>query len=223
MLATEYDNPAAPALTGSATVSRPFEWALGESINALAPLVKEHVRQLPGTIVVYRGRVKVWRDGGWRGKISSLLLRLAVFGTFLFPETGDDVDFEVKHVVTSHDDGSLSMSWVRTYQFSGGRREFLAMMRFRPENGPIINWTGCRGLLNVELHAAVEGDAIFVDSRREWLNLGFVRVPFPKWLMGRPYVREWQDPDGALHIRVEIHNTLLGHFWGYEGTYSRVS
>ena len=223
MLAPNRDSSANPALAEDAQVSRPFEWALGESINALAPLVKEHVLQLPGTIVVYRGRVRVWRDGGWRGKIASLLLRIGVFGRFLFPETGDDVDFEVKHVVTSHEDGSLSMSWMRTYQFSGVQREFIAMMRFHRENGPIINWHGCRGLLQVELVASVEGSAIVVVSRREWLTLGFLRIPLPKWLMGRPYVREWQEPDGALHIRVEIHNTLLGHFWGYEGTYSRVS
>jgi hypothetical protein len=222
MLAPNRDNPANPAFVEGAKVSRPFEWALGESINALAPRVKEHVLQLPGTIVVYGGRVRVWRDGGWRGKFASLLLRIGVLGRFLFPETGDDVNFEVKHVVTSHEDGSLSMSWIRTYQFSGVQREFHALMRFHPQNGPIINWHGCRGLLQVELVASVEGDAIVVVSRREWLTLGFLRVPLPKWLMGRPYVREWQAPDGALHIRVEIHNTLLGLFFGYEGTYSRV-
>lgn len=26
----------------------------------------------------------------------------------------------------------------------------------------------------------------------------------------------------TLHIRVEVHNVLLGHFFGYEGIYSRV-
>jgi hypothetical protein len=222
MLAPNRDNPANPAIVEGAKVSRPFEWALGESINALAPRVKEHVLQLPGTIVVYGGRVRVWRDGGWRGKFASLLLRIGVLGRFLFPETGDDVNFEVKHVVTSHEDGSLSMSWIRAYQFSGVQRDFHALMRFHPQNGPIINWHGCRGLLQVELVASVEGDAIVVVSRREWLTLGFLRVPLPKWLMGRPYVREWQAPDGALHIRVEIHNTLLGLFFGYEGTYSKV-
>ena len=76
---------------------------------------------------------------------------LASLATFLFPETGDDVDFEVKHVVTSHDDGSLSMSWIRSYQFAGVQRDFHALMRFHPQNGPIINWHGCRGLLQVEL------------------------------------------------------------------------
>ena len=121
--------------------------------------------QLPGTIVVYRGRVRVWRDGGWRGQLPACCCALASLGGFLFPETGDEVDFEVKHVVTSHDDGSLSMSWIRSFQFSGVQREFHALMRFHPQNGPIINWHGCRGLLQVELVPRVEGDAIVVVRR----------------------------------------------------------
>ena len=54
------------------------------------------------------------------------------------------------------------------------------------------------------------------------VRLGGFRIPLPKFLMGCPLVREWQDADGTLHIRVEIHNTLLGRFFGYEGVYSRV-
>jgi hypothetical protein len=222
MLATERDNSTDHAFAEDANVSRPFEWALGESINALAPRVKEHVLQSPGTVVVYRGRMRVWRDAGWRGSIASWLLRLGVFYSFLFPETGDEVDFEIKHIVTKHDDGSLSMSWIRTFQFSGVARKFIALMRFRRQNGPIVNWHGCGGFLEVELCPRVEGNEIVVISRREWLTLGSLRIPLPEWLKGRPLVREWQDPDGALHISVEIHNTLLGHIFGYEGTYSKV-
>ena len=222
MLATEFDDLTGRAFAQGATVSRPFEWALGELINALAPRVKEHVLQSPGTVVVYRGRMRVWRDGGRRGKFAGWLLRLGIFASFMFPETGEEVDFELKHVVTSHDDGSLSMSWIRTFGFSGVKRKFNAMMHFYPQNGPIINWRGCWGLLEVELCPRVEGNEIVVMSRREWLTLGFLRIPLPKFLMGRPLVREWQEPNGALHIRVEVHNALLGHFFGYEGTYSKV-
>lgn len=221
MLATEYDSPAARAVAGSATISRPFEWALGESIHALAPRVKEHVLQSPGTVVVYRGRMRVWRDGGGRGKFAGWLLRLGIFANFMFPETGEEVDFEMKHVVTKHDDGSLSMSWIRTFGFSGVKRQFHAMMHFYQQNGPIINWRGCWGLLEVELCPRVEGNEIIVVSAREWLTLGFLRIPLPDWLKGRPLVREWQEPDGALHIRVEVHNALLGHFFGYDGIYSK--
>ena len=221
MSATTYDNSAGRSFTQDSHVPRPFEWALGESIHALAPRVKEHVLQSPGTVVVYRGRMRVWRDGGRRGWFAGWLLRLGVFANFMFPETGEEVDFELKHVVTKHDDGSLSMSWIRTFGFSGVNRKFHAMMHFYEQNGPIINWRGCWGLLEVELCPRVEGNEIVVISAREWLTLGPLRIPLPKWLMGKPLVREWQEPNGALHIRVEVHNALLGHFFGYDGTYTR--
>ena len=220
MLASRYDNP--PVMAAGAAISHPFEWALGESIHALAPRVKEHVLQPPGTVVVYRGRMRVWRDGGRRGWFAGYLLRLGIFADFMFPETGEEVDFEMKHVVSSHEDGSLSMSWIRTFGFSGLQRRFHAMMHFHPQNGPVINWRGCWNLLEVELYPRVEGDQIVVISAREWLTLGPVRIPLPRWLMGKPLVREWQEPNDALHIRVEVHNALLGHFFGYEGIYSRV-
>ena len=222
MLATKFENSTGRAFSEDTNFSRPFEWVLGESINALAPRVKEHVLQSPGTVVVYRCRMRVWRDGGWRGKIAGWLMRIGVFAKFLFPETGKEIDFELKHVVTRHEDCSLSMSWVRTFQFSEVKRKFNAMMCFHRQNGPIINWHGCWGLLEVELCPRVEGNAIVVVSRREWLTLGFVRIPVPNFLMGRPLVREWQESDGALWIRVEIYNSLLGHFFGYEGSYSKV-
>ena len=73
----------------------PFQWALGESIRALAPKVQEHVLQQPGTEVVYKGRMRVWRDGGWRGKIAGWLLRVGTLANTMFPETGEEVDFEI--------------------------------------------------------------------------------------------------------------------------------
>jgi hypothetical protein len=222
MLAPNPNSAVNLALAEDADVSRPFEWQLGESVHALAPRVKEHILQLPGTIQVYGGRMRVWRQGGLRGKIAGLLLRIGPLANFLFAETGDEVNFEVKHVVTQHDDGSLMMTWARTFQFSKVTRTFLAMLRFHPQNGPVINWHGCGGMLEVELIPRVEDGAIIVVSRGEWLKFAGLRIPLPKFLMGRPLVREWQGPEGALHIRVEIHNTLLGQFFSYEGTYSRV-
>ena len=176
MLATPCDNSTGRALAEDANVSRPFEWALGESINALAPRVKEHALQSPGTVVVYRGRMRVWRDGGWRGKITGWLLRIGTLARFLFPETGDEVDFELKHIVTRHEDGSLSMSWIRTFQFSGVKRKFNALMRFHPQNGPIVNWHGCWGLLEVELCPRVEGDAVVRYDTSNEVIFGFLSV-----------------------------------------------
>jgi hypothetical protein len=139
----------------------------------------------------------------------------------MFPETGEDVEFEMRHRVESHPDGSLSMTWLRTFRFAGIRRRFDAVMRFHDDRRAVVDWIGGLGLLQVELFPRVVDGAIVVTSGREWVRLGRFGIPIPGWFQGRPQVREWQEPDGTLRIRVEIHNPILGHFFGYEGSYRR--
>jgi hypothetical protein len=201
--------------------SFPFQWALGQAVGTLAPEVKDHVLQPPGTVVTYRGRMRVWRDGGWRGRLASWLLQVGALAKTMFPETGEDVDFEMEHAVSTDPDGCLTMTWTRTFRFNRVSRRFDALMRFRKDHGPVVDWIGGLGCLHVELCPIVEEGAIVVHSRREWLRVGPCRIPIPEWLKGRPHVREWQEPNGTLRIRVEIHNTILGHFFGYEGIYRR--
>lgn len=199
----------------------PFQWALGQAVHSLAPKVKEHVLQAPGTVVTYRGRMRVWRDAGWKGRLAGRLLRVGALARTMFPETGENVDFEMQHSVATEPDGGLSMTWIRTFRFTQVSRRFDALMRFHQDRGPVVDWIGGLGCLQVELCPTVEAGAIVVRSRREWLRIGPWKIPIPEWLKGRPQVREWQEPDGTLWIRVEIHNTILGHCFGYEGSYRR--
>lgn len=69
--------------------SFPFQWALGQAVHTLAPEVKDHILQTPGTVVTYRGRMRVWRDGGWRGRLASWLLQVGALAKTMFPETGE--------------------------------------------------------------------------------------------------------------------------------------
>ena len=91
--------------------SFPFQWALGQGVHTLAPKVKDHVLQTPGTVVTYRGRMRVWRDGGWRGRLASCLLQVGALAKTMFPETGEDVDFEMEHAVSTNPDGCLVSSF----------------------------------------------------------------------------------------------------------------
>jgi len=201
--------------------SGPFEWVLGDAVHDLAPKVREHVLQPPGTSVTYRGRMRVWRERGWRGRLSGWLLRLGVFARTMFPETGGDVDFEMEHVVSAPEDDMLAMTWIRTFRFEGVSRRFDAVMRFEPAR-PFVDWRGAWGCLQVELWPRIEHGAIVVVSGREWVRFGRCRIPIPRVLRGCPEVREWQEPDGTLRIRVEIRNVVLGQVFGYEGSYRRV-
>ncbi len=73
--------------------------------------------------------------------------------------------------------------------------------------------------LEVELHPRVEGGAICLTSGRQWMRLGRLRMPLPRWLAGQARVCEWEEPDGTFGIRVVIHNPILGDFFGYEGSF----
>lgn len=195
---------------------------MGDSIHTLAPKVREHVLQPPDTVVMYRGRMRVWRDGGWRGRLAGWLLRVGALARTMFPETGDDVEFEMEHAVSSHEDGSLHMTWIRTFRFPQVTRRFDALMRFHPTQ-PFVDWRGALGFLQVELRPEARDGVIVVSSGREWLRFGPLRIPIPSCLRGRPEVQEREEPDGTLRIRVVIHNAVLGQFFGYEGRYRRDS
>ena len=199
----------------------PFVWALAEAVRTLDPKVREHVLQEPGSVLTYRGRLRVWRDGGWRGMVANCLLRLGTSIQTMFPETGQDIEFEMEHAVAQEPDGSLTMTWSRTFRFPMVTRRFNALMRFRHDSRRVVDWIGALGFLHVELCPEAEDGAIVVRSRREWLCAGPLRIPLPDQLAGRPLVREWEDLDGTLRIRVEIHSGILGQFFGYEGSYRR--
>ena len=66
-------------------------------------------------------------------------------------------------------------------------------MRYEPKRGVIVDWLGNTRILQVELHAQVEQDAVCITSGRQWLNLGLFRLPLSEWLAGRAGVREWQE------------------------------
>jgi hypothetical protein len=139
----------------------------------------------------------------------------------MFPETAESVDFTMRHEVAIEANGAVSMTWQRSFDFGSVVRRFDATMLFFKDHAPIIDWHGALGCLHVELCPTVRDGAIVVTSRREWLHLGLLRIPIPNVLKGRPYVHESEEPDGTLRIHVQIHNSILGQLFGYEGTYRR--
>lgn len=200
----------------------PFEAALGPGVAQASPRVREHFLQPPGTRR-YRGRMtRVWRARGWRGLVSAPVLWLGSRAHLLFSETGEDVAFELENVVTAHPDGRARMTWTRTFRFPRATHVFHAVMVHDPERGLIDDRLGRRGLLEVELAPRVEHGGVVVDSRRQWLRLGRLRVPLPAWLAGHARIHEWEDAQGRLAIRVTVSNPLLGAFFGYEGSFERV-
>jgi hypothetical protein len=48
----------------------------------------------------------------------------------------------------------------------------------------IVDWLGKLRHLEVELHVRVEEGAVCLTSGRQWMRLGRLRVPLPRWLAG---------------------------------------
>lgn len=200
----------------------PFQAALGTALEGATPRVREHFLQPPGTCR-YRGVMRrVWRRAGWRGRLPAPLLRFGSLHGKLFADTGADVPFELENRVTALPDGRATMTWLRTFHFPSGTRQFHGIMLFEPARGVIVDWLGKARQLEVELHPQVERGAVTLRSGRQWVCLGPLRLPFPDWIAGRAHVREWEEPDGSLAVRVTIDNPLLGEFFGYEGSFRLV-
>ncbi|MCI0486667.1 MAG: DUF4166 domain-containing protein [Blastocatellia bacterium] len=200
----------------------PFQAALGASIEKAAPAVKDHFLQSSGTRR-FRGVMRrVWRIGGWRGLMAWPFLKVGQWTGNLFADTGTDIRFELENRVTALPDGRASMTWDRAFYFPKGTRRFNAVMVFDTEREVIVDRLGKSGHLEVELYPQIREGALWIQSGKQRLRIGPLRIPLPRWFTGRASVREWQEADGSLEVSVMVHNPLLGDFFGYEGTFTEI-
>jgi hypothetical protein len=200
-----------------------FQAALGPAIDATSPGVREHFLQPPG-VRHYRGVMrKVWRRDGARGLLAALFLRAGSLTGTLFSDTGEDVGFLLENEVTLLDDGWTRMRWSRTFYFPQGIRKFDAVMRFDEARNVIVDHFGKRGRMEVDLHPRVEQGAMVIESGRQIVRLGWLRVPMPRLFSAQARIREWEEGDGKFRISVTLHNPLLGDFFGYEGSFARAA
>lgn len=200
----------------------PFEGALGTAAQTAAPKVREHFLMSPGSRRYAGTMRRVWRARGWRGVLAWPVLKISAWADLLFTDSGTDVPFEMVHVVKLHDDGRARMTWTRTFRFPGVTRRFHATMVYDPARGLIDDRMGATGWLEVELIPRIENGALHMQSARQWVHAGPLRVRLPKLIAGEARIHEWEDPRGGLCIRVTIHNPLLGEIFGYEGGFDRV-
>ncbi|MEX0777581.1 MAG: DUF4166 domain-containing protein [Phycisphaeraceae bacterium] len=197
----------------------PFAAMLGEQWSAVSPLVRRHFLQNGGRLR-YRGvMTRVWRREGWRGALAAPFLALGSLTQTLFAATGRNVPFVVENCVSRRGDGRMTMTWRRRFDFP--RRPFIfdAEMHYDPARRLLIDRLGSTRHLEVELSATVRDGGVDIQSHRQWLRLGRLRLGVPRWIAGRARVREWQRSDGMLAIRVVVDNPILGEFFGYEGTF----
>ncbi len=151
-----------------------------------------------------------------------LFLKAGSLAGTLFADTGEDIPFDLENEVTSLPDGRTTMRWSRRFHFPRGAKRFNAVMRFDEERSVIVDHFGAGGRIEVDLHPRVDGGAMVIESGRQIIRLFSLRVPVPRFLSAQAMVREWQEDDETFRIRVTLNNPLMGDFFGYEGSFTRV-
>jgi hypothetical protein len=200
---------------------QPFAAALGSAAGDLAPAVRQHFLQ-SGGVRQYRGVMRrVWRRRGLRGALAWPFLAIGSRTDNVFSQAGVDIPFELTNRVTPLPDGRLAMTWERAFHFADRTQRFVGLCVFDEGRGTIIDWLGRNRRLEVELIPTVENRGVLLRSARQRWRLGPITLAIPRWLVGHAIIREWQEPDGAFGISLIVTNSLLGPFFGYEGTFSR--
>lgn len=196
-----------------------LEAALGPEVEMLAPAVREHFSSCKRPRH-YRGTMsRVWRRRGGLARLAAPAFRLAGMAELLFPETGEDVPFELTQHDEPPDAGPAATQFLRTFHFPRRSRRFPARLTFDPATRRLCDRLGRGGRLEVEMLAVVRGGTLQITTGHQWLRLGRrVRVPVPSWLAGHASVTEWQEAE-ALRIRLVVRNPLLGELFGFEGTF----
>ena len=205
-----------------ANVGSPFAAALGATLGYAAPLVRDHFLHADG-VRHYRGvMTRVWRRRDGLCALALPALWLARLTHTLFPDTGENVPFDLEHAVERLPDGSATVRFARTFHFPRTTRRFAASLTYNPTRRCLSDRLGRGGLLDVELHPWVEAGELRLRSGRQFLRLGNLKLPVPHWLAGHARVREYEAAGNRLGIEVVISNRLLGDFFGYEGAFTEV-
>jgi len=191
----------------------PFVAILGPALDNVAPAVRAHLTQSAGTRR-YRGTLRaLWRRGGWPGRIVAAAFRLASWSEIIKPLDSPNLPFEMENRIVTRPDGTTAMIWQRTIYFRQGARRFVGEIVLAPGRNSLVDE---HGLLQVELLPRVVGGTVTMDSGRQWLVLGRLRLRLPHRLSGPAAIREWAEPDGRIGLRLSISNPLLGDYLGYE-------
>lgn len=162
-------------------------------------------------------------DSVWRGRWYVVpFLYLGATRRILFPETGQDVRFEIWNYAYLDSFGRETVTWKRTFWFPNRTREFDEYFIFSESRNTPILYAGTHQHLSVDLNFSVDDDgALIVTTGRQRLFVGPLTIPFPRFFSGDAYVREsYNDELNRFEVEVSIANRLWGRILGYGGSFT---
>ncbi|HEU4414071.1 MAG TPA: DUF4166 domain-containing protein [Candidatus Angelobacter sp.] len=196
-----------------------YERVLGSDFNQLHPEIqrrfgfssKDHIASI-GTGIM---------ESLWHGPAYTLpFLYLGSWRHIMFPESGENVPFEIANYSYVDSLGRETVTWLRTFQTKRPRR-FDAYMIHSEKRGCIIDYMGTHQHLAVDIGLKVESNGgLRLRSGAQRFYEGIVGFNFPMIFSGVADVCEWYDEtQKCFRIEVNVSNRTWGPLFGYKGRF----
>ncbi|MFI6283998.1 DUF4166 domain-containing protein [Streptomyces sp. NPDC051018] len=202
-----------------------FRTVMGESFDRLHPQLRRRfsVGLDSGQACVGHGVMdRIWHGNGLTAPLLKPFLALGGIRNILVPRTGRRIPFTIENVPYADSFGRETVTFVRTFDFPGGRRRFDATMIADPRGDRVLDYLGTHQHLASDLHLSAEPDgSLLIRSGEHRFREGPVDVRVPELVGGDAEVREsYDDTAGRFRIRVRVTNRRFGPLFGYEGSFT---
>jgi hypothetical protein len=155
----------------------------------------------------------------WHGPLYTLpFLYVGSWRSIMFPESGQDVPFQIANYAYMDGLGRETVTWIRTFQTKRPRR-FDAYMIYSEQRQRIVDYLGTHQHLAVDIDLKVASNGgLSLESGAQRFYEGLVGFSFPMLFSGVANVREWYD-EGSRCFRIEVvvKNRVWGRLFGYRG------
>ncbi|MGV8886001.1 MAG: DUF4166 domain-containing protein [Microbacteriaceae bacterium] len=197
-----------------------FETALGDDFARLSPMMQKRfgVGLDSGYACVGTGVMSRIRRGPWW---VVPFLYLGKLRNILIPDVGENVPFTIENYPYKDPFGRETVTFVREYRVRRKPSRFDATMIL--SNGHVLDYLGTHQHLAVELDLSVgeDGSLHLASNAQRFYEGRAVGFRFPMLLSGRAVLHESFDDDaGVYRISMEVHNTVFGFLFGYEGEFT---
>lgn len=183
-----------------------YERVAGLDLEAIDPELRGY---FVGGAHIGRG-VGVFEIAGCRAWYLRPLLAVLARQGVLFPERAANVPFEIVNTPTP----GGGLRGVRTFHLPSGDRVLTDTLRV--VDARLHDFMGRRHGFEVRLDVAVRDGGMRMQSSRQWLHLGRLRIRIPQ--LATVYVSEtWQA--GRRHVDVRLRSPVLGEWFGYAGSF----
>lgn len=196
-----------------------YRRVMGREFDELHPRLQEHfsLSAAGGIAAICTGTM----ERVWRGRIYTLpLLMLGSGRNITFPETGQNIPFQLENYAYLDSFGRETIAWNRTFYFPHRLRRFDTTMIYSSQRNRLVDYVGTHQKLAVDIHPAAENGGMRLRSGAQRFYEGPVGFRLPMLFSGDVDVYEWYDDVAeSFRIRVVASNSILGKLFGYTGSF----